>query len=54
MPELNDEQWKLIDAEIVARRTISALKIYRAVTGSSLKEARDAVEPRQERRLLLI
>ena len=48
MAELRDDQWQVIDAEIVAGRMISAIKSYRAKTGDGLKEAKDAVEARQQ------
>ena len=48
MPELNEDEWKPIDAEIFAHRMISAIKNYRSATGAGLKDAKDAVEARQQ------
>jgi ribosomal protein L7/L12 len=48
MAELRDDQWQAIDAEIVAGRMISAIKSFREMTAAGLKEAKDAVEARQQ------
>src|SRR4051812_42700284 len=48
MLELNDDQWQAIDAEILAQRMIPAIKKYRAASGAELRDAKEAVEARQQ------
>jgi ribosomal protein L7/L12 len=41
---LNQEQIAQINTEIVAKRKINAIKLYREFTGEGLKEAKEAIE----------
>jgi ribosomal protein L7/L12 len=41
---LNQEQIAQINTELVAKRKINAIKLYREFTGEGLKEAKEAVE----------
>lgn len=42
--QLNDQQRQEIEAELFARRKISAIKLYRDVTDAGLADAKRAVE----------
>lgn len=48
------QQWAEIDAEIAARRKISAIRILRQYAGLGLKDAKEAVEARQRQRDIVI
>jgi CHASE3 domain sensor protein len=44
MSSLNDEQLRQINEELLARRKIAAIKIYREATGCQLVDAKQEVE----------
>ena len=40
--------WQTLDAEILAGRKISAIKLYREASGAGLKEAKDVIDAREK------
>lgn len=51
---VTSQQWTEIDAEIDARRKISAIRRLRQYTGLGLKDAKDAIEARKRQRDIVI
>ena len=43
-------KWMEIDAELDARKKIQAIKLLRQATGLGLKDSKDAIEARQQKR----
>ena len=44
-------KWMEIDAELDARKKIQAIKLLRQATGLGLKDSKDAIEARQQKRV---
>lgn len=44
-------KWMEIDAELDARKKIQAIKLLRQATGLGLKDSKDAIEARQQKRI---
>ncbi|MEO1128910.1 MAG: hypothetical protein AAFX05_04280 [Planctomycetota bacterium] len=42
--DLTPEQWEQVEAEIFAGRKIGAIKLFRELTGSDLRSAKEAVD----------
>jgi ribosomal protein L7/L12 len=48
-PELTQDQWVQIQEHIAGGKMITAIKLYREITGVGLKQAKDAVEAYAEK-----